>query len=81
MNSSDSRTAHGNNLKKISMKCKEETLTSIEAKQNMKYCQIPPGEEWRVDIAKELFQLRADSEISKHDRDNLDQLLNLLMIT
>ena len=81
MNSADSRTNHGNNLKKISINCKETVLTSVQVKQKMKYFQIPPSEEWRVDIANDLIKLRDDGEITKHDKDNLEQLLNLIMIT
>ena len=48
MNSCDTRTTHGNNLKKIEMNCDETNLTSTKVQQKMKYFQIPSSEEWEM---------------------------------
>lgn len=79
MNSCDTRTTHGNNLKKIEMNCDETNLTSQLVKEKMKYFQIPSTEEWKMEIVYELIQMRNDMDLSNYDKTNLDQMLNLLM--
>ena len=61
----DKRTVLGRTLDKISQECNcsVELLTSRVVKNQLKYAKAPSDEEWRIDVARELYAARKDNGI------------------
>ena len=61
----DKRTVLGSNLDRIANECEcsIERLTSKIVKEKLKYVLVPEDQEWRVQLATELYAMRNDSSI------------------
>ena len=59
----DVRTLHGRNLHQlqIDLECDKQDLSSTFIKQNMKYQEVPPNEEWRIPLLLNLMYMRSHS--------------------
>ena len=68
-------TTYGQNLWKISHKCKEDIkmLTSRNVGDKFKYAPIPDEEMWKIDVIKEMLELKwNESEIDNFEVENND---------
>ena len=77
MNSNDSRTRHGYNLKKIANECsiKIEDLSSYIVKDNMKFFHVPEQDKWKIPIVEELLNSSALNESERNDRNELIKMM------
>ena len=61
---------HGQNLCSISLLCgldgttERDKLTPALVKKKIRYRNIPPGDEWKAHLAKELIDLRDDDNLT-----------------
>ena len=55
---------YGQNLRKIANRCKLEVneLTPIDVKNNLKYCELPEQEYWRIPIMRQMITARDNYE-------------------
>ena len=54
----DHRTSFGRNLHTIETKTKSVYPSKSSIRNNIKYFDIPPGKEWRIQLCKELLSIR-----------------------
>ena len=81
---SDVRSITGKNLRNILLMCDkidiEELKPGVCSKINFKT--IPPGEEWRVNLVKELIDVKHDaSTIENLSAEELEKILELVCTT
>ena len=77
----DTRSATGSNLRKMMLlfgKVKVEDITESDV-DAFKYAAVPPGDEWRVEILKEIIAIRnSNLEVENFDEEELDEIMNYL---
>ena len=59
----DSRSITGSNLRKIMLLCEKNSIESLEACDltSLSYDPVPENEAWRIDVLKELLELRSEN--------------------
>ena len=75
----DKGTLIGHNLRKISIECKNEILTTGKVKKLMRYHRVPEVEKWRLSPLKEI--LSADMFIPGFSKAELEDIVNHLTTT
>ena len=61
----NANTITGSNLRKIMLLCDKTSISQIEDTDILKltYSPVPPNEEWRLTIVKDLLDARYDPEV------------------
>ena len=85
-NQADYRTLFGRTLQRIKVECgipaDVKDLHPGIVKKNMKYCKVKEGEEWRVNILKELLEVKAkDLKINGFENEEIEILIQHLCIS
>ena len=73
-------TDYGKNLWNIGMRCGGCT-TSRNLQKTFKYAPVPEGDKWRIDVVKDLLEVKwniAEIENMETNSDELDELLKIL---
>ena len=76
---SDCRSTSGNNLRKIMLQAKKNVADNIVNSEvdDLKYAPIPRNNEWKVQLAKEILDIKSGTiEIKLFDNKDLDEVLN-----
>ena len=77
----DTRSTTGSNLRKMMLlfgKVKVEDITESDV-DAFKYAAVPPGDEWRVELVKEIIEIRnSNLEVENFDEEELNEVLNYL---
>ena len=61
----DTNSITGSNFRRIMLLCKKSNISEIEDSDisNLIYCQVPPNEEWRINLTKDLLDARTDPDV------------------
>ena len=80
LSSGNLRTSHGQNLKFISeqVEVKAEEINSIDVKAKMKYFAVPVEHKWKVDLVKDMLEIRWNNDENDVMIDDLEDVEGML---
>ena len=77
----DTRSTTGSNLRKMMLlfdKVRVEDITKNDV-NSFKYADVPQGDEWRVEMVKEIIEIRNSKlEVENFDDEEIEEILNYL---
>ena len=77
----ETRSTTGSNLRKMMIlfnKVRVEDISKSDV-DAFKYAEVPPGNEWRVEMVKEMIEIRnSNLEVENFDEEELEEILNYL---
>ena len=78
---SDNRTTYCSNINNIAKECsiEKQLLNSSSVKANLKYFNIPVGEEWRIDMMFNIIYAKLERfQIDNFEEKELDNILDFV---
>ena len=77
----DTRSTTGSNLRKMMLlfdKVRVEDITKNDV-NSFKYADVPQGDEWRVEMVKEIIEIRNSKlEVENFDDEEIEEIMNYL---